>query len=155
MVSLTLLDQERIRNHIGFDVPRGIPASLESRLQDSFANIRSNYAIEQIKYWINRCDLALEASDPSSGTAYTQKQLILGDINRATTNIGNREIAYWWELYLKQTDQLAFKLNVPNLRRPENAGFLWVRWGADYVKGLPGPPDNSISDRIYLSQIMV
>jgi len=155
MVELTLLDQERVRNHIGYDVPRGIPAALETRLQDAFKLIRSNHALEQIKYWLDRCDAALVASDPSSGTAYTQKQLILGDINRATTNIGNREIAYWWELYLKQTDQLAFKLNVPNLRRPENAGFLWVRWGSDYVQAIPGPPDTCVSDRIYLSNIWI
>ncbi|HEY9702363.1 MAG TPA: hypothetical protein V6C58_07950 [Allocoleopsis sp.] len=155
MVALTFLDQERVREHIGYNVPRGIPAALESRLQDAFNSIRSDYAIEQIKKWLDRCDAILEASNPMSGEAYTQKQLILGDINRATTNIGNREINYWWELYLKQTDQLAFKLNVPNLRRPENAGFLWVRWGADYVQGLPGPPDSCTSDRIYLSRNMV
>lgn len=155
MVSLTPLDQERVREHIGYNVPRGVPAALESRLQDAFDNIRSNYAIEQLRTWLDRCDNLLAASDPMSGVAYTQKQLITGDINRATINIGNREINYWWEMYLKQTDQLAFKLNVPNLRRPESAGFLWVRWGADYIQGLPGPPDSCVSDRIYLSMNMV
>ena len=155
MVVITYLDQERVREHIGYNVPRGIPAALESRLQDAFDNIRSNYAIEQLRYWLDRCDALLKASDPVNGDAYTQKQLILGDINRATTNIGNRETIYWWELYLKQTDQLAFKLNVPNLRRPENAGFIWVRWGSDYIQGLPGPPDSCVSDRIYLSTNMV
>lgn len=152
MVQLSTTDNERVREHLGYNVPRGVPAGLEQRFQEAVSSIRSNeayFGATGIKYWLTRCDNALLASDPTSDAAFSQKQLILGDVNRATTSLTNREIDFWWELYLKQTDQLAFKLNVPNLRRPESAGYLWSRWGSDYVQGLPGPPDNAIQDRVY------
>lgn len=154
MVSLSQLDQERVREHLGYNVPRGVPAGLEMRIREAMSNIRSNYAYSGtggITYWLTRCDRALVASDPSDSNCYTQRQLILGDVNRSTTTVSSRDIDFWWELYLKQTDQLAFKLNVPNLRRPENAQMLWVRYGSDYVKGIPGPPDTCVSDRLSLS----
>lgn len=154
MVELSANDKERVREHLGYNVPRGIPAGLEMRLGEAMDLIRSNYAYYGnggIQYWLDRCDGALIASDPTDTRCYTQRQLILGDVNRSTTTLSSREIDFWWELYLKQTDQLAFKLNVPNLRRPENAQILWVRYGEDYVQGIPGPPDTCISDRIYLN----
>jgi hypothetical protein len=155
MVQLSSLDKERVREHLGYNIPRGVPAGLEMRIAEAMNAIRSNYAYSGtggITYWLNRCDNALIASDPSDSNCYTQRQLILGDVNRSTTTVSSRDIDFWWELYLKQTDQLAFKLNVPNLRRPEMAQMLWVRYGSDYVKGIAGPPDTCISDRIYLAQ---
>lgn len=152
MVALSTLDQERVREHLGYNVPRGVPAGLEQRLQEAVAEIRSNEAyhgVHGITYWLERCDRALIASDPTSAEAYAQRQLILGDVNRSTTTISSRDIDFWFELYLKQTDQLAFKLNVPNLRRPDKAAWLWVRWGSDYVAALPGAPDTCLSDRLY------
>lgn len=156
MPQLSLLDQERVREHLGYNVPRGVPAGLEMRFAEAIKNIRSNYAYAGaggITYWLDRCDRTLAASDPSDSSCYTQRQQILGDVNRSTVTISSRDIDFWWELYLKQTDQLAFKLNVPNLRRPENAQMLWTRYGSDYVQGIKGPPDTCVSDRLYLSHI--
>jgi hypothetical protein len=154
MVQLSLLDKERTREHLGYNIPRGVPAGLEMRINEAMDSIRSTHAYfgtGGISYWLTRCDGALIASDPTDSRCYTQRQLILGDVNRSTTTISSRDIDFWWELYLKQTDQLAFKLNVPNLRRPDQAAFIWVKYGSDYVQGIPGPPDTCVSDRLYLS----
>ena len=154
MVALSPLDKERVREHLGYNVPRGVPAGLEMRLAEAMNAIRSNHAYYGnggVSYWLDRCDRTLSASDPSDANCYTQRQLILGDVNRSTTTVTSRDIDFWWELYLKQTDQLAFKLNVPNLRRPDQAAFLWVKYGSDYVQGLPGPPDTCVSDRVYFA----
>lgn len=154
MVQLSQLDKERVREHLGYNVPRGVPAGLEQRINEAMGGIRSShayYGTGGISYWLDRCDRALIASDPSDSRCYSQRQRILGDVNRSTTTISSRDIDFWWDLYLKQTDQLAFKLNVPNLRRPDQAAHYWVRWGSDYVLGIKGPPDSCVSDRLLLS----
>ena len=154
MPVLSNLDQQRARSHLGYTLPAGVPAFAEVRIQEAFQNIYSNHDYHGkggIQYWLDRCDAALDASDPVGSDAFLRKQLITGDINRATIDVRSLDIDFWWELYLKQTDQLAFKLNVPNFRRPENAAYIWQNWSTSYIQGIPGPPDTCISDRLWLN----
>lgn len=156
MPVLTTLDKDRARSHLGYDIYAAVPAFAESRFQEAAANVFSDYAYRGnpggILYWLDRCDSLLLASDPASTDAFLQKQLIVGDVNRATTTVRSRDIDYWWELYLQATDQLAFKLNVPNFRRPENMAYMWTNFAESVVQGLPGPPDSCVSDRLWLSR---
>lgn len=152
---LSKLDQDRVRGHLGYDAPRSVPVGLEQRIVQAMENIRSSYAYTGaggIQYWLKRCDNALIASDPTDSRCYSQRQLILGDVNRSTTTVAAIDIDRWYEFYLKECDRLAFKLNVPNLQRPTQAAMLWVKYGSDYVQGIKGNPDTCVSDRIFLSR---
>lgn len=152
---LSKLDQDRVRGHLGYDAPRSVPVGLEQRIVQAMENIRSSYAYTGaggIQYWLKRCDNALIASDPTDSRCYSQRQLILGDVNRSTTTVAAIDIDRWYEFYLKECDRLAFKLNVPNLQRPAQAAMLWVKYGSDYVQGIKGNPDTCVSDRIFLSR---
>jgi hypothetical protein len=154
-MQLSKPDQDRVREHLGYTAPKSIPSSLEMFLVQAMENIRSSYAYKGlggITYWLKRCDKALIASDPTDSRCFSQRQLILGDTNRSTTTIAVIDIDRWYEYYLKETDRLAFKLNIANLQRPNQAQMLWTRLGSDYVQGIKGNPDTCISDRIYLSK---
>jgi hypothetical protein len=154
MSKISLVDRDRIRSHLGYDITSAIPVAAYIRLQRALDLEYSDYAITAtngIQYWLDRCDRYLVASDPTSAEQFTTRTQIIGDVNRSTTTITIADITNWWELYLNQTDELASKLSVPNFRRPGTARHLFERWGDDYIKYIPGAPDNAIGDRVWFA----
>jgi hypothetical protein len=154
MSKISPTDCDRIRSHMGYDITIAIPVAAYIRLQRALDLDYSDYAIagtNGIKYWLDRCDRYLVASDPTSAEQFTTRTQIIGDVNRSTTTIAVADINNWWELYLSQTDELAAKLTAPNFRRPETARHLFERWGDDYIKLIPGAPDNAVSDRVWFA----
>jgi hypothetical protein len=152
MSKLTLLDRSRIRSHLGYDRSAAIPAAAAIRLQYAFDADYSDWqltGINGIRYWLDRCDRYLIATDPTQGDQFTTRTLIIGDVNRSTTTTTVADLKNWWGEYLEQTDQLANKLSVPNFRRILTSRNLFVRWGDDYIKSIPGAPDNAVGDRIW------
>lgn len=154
MSKLTPTDRDRIRSHLGYDRTAAIPAAAAIRLQYAFDGEYSDFTltgVNGIRYWLDRCDRYLIATDPTAGDQFTTRTQIIGDVNRSTTTTTVADLKNWWDEYLRQTDQLANKLSVPNFRRSETARYLFMRWGDDYVKSIPGVPDNAVGDRIWFS----
>lgn len=155
MPSLTPIDKDRCRAHLGYDAVRGVPVAAAQRFEEAMDLIYSDYAYrgtDGIIYWLDRCDSYLKASNSVDGNGFTARQAIIGDVNRTTITLTQSDVKMQFDLYLDQTDQLAFKLNVPNFRRPGTARYLYERWGNNYVKAGPGFPDNCVSDRLYFAE---
>lgn len=120
MVKLSDSDRDRAAYHLGYNNLDAIGALQRQRFENAISSIYSNYAywgLNGIKYWLDRCDRYLLATDPTRNECFSLRQQIIGDVNRTTINLESRDIRPWMDLYLDNCDRLAFKLNVPNLKR--------------------------------------
>ena len=152
--------RNRVKRHLGYNRPRGVNPRTVQILETHFNSVLENGDIysrdgPSLINLVERCDKLWRMTDPTDSLAYSQFQQIIGDVNRQTrsTTIDdalrkNREV------YLKACDDLAFFLNVPNLQRPDNARYMFVNQGSDYVFAPPGAADTCVSDRLFLSRIM-
>jgi hypothetical protein len=155
MPSLSDIDKARCRDHLGYAAPESIPVGDAARLEEQMNKLPNDYQVNQIRYFIDRCDRALINSDQSDLGSYSQKQLITGDINRTTLTQTNRDSRVDYENYLLETDRLAYRLNVANYQRPEQGRYRWERFGMEYVQALPGVADTCTGDRLQLSESYV
>lgn len=157
MVAVPVDIKVRIASHLGYDRPRAVnPATLQQfdTHLNSLINNNSLWGRKgpTIDNLLNRCDKLFRMTDPTDDLVFSQFQQILGDVNRQTrTATINDAISKNREVYYKACDDLAFQLNVPNLRRPGNAAYLFANLGSTYVITPTGAADTCVSDRLFLS----
>lgn len=151
MPALAAIDKSRVRYHLRYCAPNSIPAGDAARLEEQMKSLADDYTIQRIREHLDRCDDAFEQSRTGSGT-FSQKQLVVGDINRSTVTSTNKDFIAAWRVYLAETDHLAYLLNVPNYADPAQGYGRFVRYGDVSVlaSGI-GVPDTCVGDRIYLS----
>lgn len=149
MVSLPLLDRERVYFHLGFGNRDGVDAGDVAQVEESFTTIRSDYMLNRILEQLDICDEAYEATKLTrdTGTRYTNKENYQGDINRAILRDNSKDNRIWWENYLNETQQLAQLLWVPNYRMPGMDRFRYERSAQAFIRALPGVADTSTSSR--------
>ncbi len=149
--------KDRIRIHLGYDRPRAInPATLQlfeqhlnSIFNDSSLWSKTSPSIINL---LERCDKIFRMTDPTDSLVFSQFQQIIGDVNRSTRTLTIDDVIKKnREAYYLACDDLAFQLNVPNLRRPGMAVSNFTSLGSSYVISPPGNADTCVSDRIYLS----
>lgn len=151
MPALATIDKSRVRYHLKYAAPNSIPAGDLMRLEQQMASLPDDYTVQRVLVHLDRCDRAFEASEQGVGT-YSQKQSIIGDIDRSTVTLTNKDYIQMWRTYLNETDHLAYLLNVPNFADPAMGMSRYVRYSDASVFGAQiGVPDTCVGDRIYLS----
>lgn len=151
MPALAAIDKSRVRYHLRYCAPNSIPAGDAGRLELQMQSLADDYTVQRIQGHLDRCDQAFEMSQTGGGT-FSQKQLIVGDINRSTITSSNKDFIQSWRNYLVETDHLAYLLNVPNYADPAQGYGRFVRYGDSSVLASNiGVPDTCIGDRIYLA----
>jgi hypothetical protein len=147
-MELSNQDKSRARFHLGFSTPTGIWEQDVRQVEQSFTDIKDLYVYDQIINQIDRCDRAFEKTDMTLEPAQ-EKQLYVGDLNRAKLNFDLAVAArQWGEVYLLEVDKLAIILHVPNYRRPDVAELRRERAGAVYMQPVPGPADTAIISKV-------
>lgn len=151
MPALAAIDKSRVRYHLRYAAPNSIPAGDAARLEVQMNSLGDDYTIQKLQTHLDRCDRAFEKSETGDGT-FSQRQLVVGDINRSTTTATNKDFIQSWRNYLLETDHLAYLLNVPNYADPAQGYGRFVRYGDVSVlaSGI-GVPDTCVGDRIYLA----
>jgi hypothetical protein len=151
MPALAAIDKSRVRYHLRYCAPNSIPAGDAARLELQMQSIADDYTIQRLQKHLDRCDEAFERSETGEGT-FSQRQLVVGDINRSTVTSTNKDFIQSWRNYLQETDHLAYLLNVPNYADPAQGYGRFVRYGDVSVlaSGI-GVPDTCVGDRIYLA----
>lgn len=150
MPALSDLDKSRCRFHLGYGA--GTPAGDRARLEEGMNGLQDNYEVDRVKEMLDRCDNAFKLTEQGVEGRFETKELYVGDINRSIIREANGDSRYWWENYLKETDNLAWHpLWVPNYRREANLRYRFARTGAEFIKAVPGPADSCVSDRLQLS----
>ena len=151
MPALASLDKSRVRYHLRYAAPNSIPAGDAGRLEEQMRSLPDDYTVQRVRVHLDRCDDAFDKSQPGVGT-YSQKQLVVGDINRSTTTSSNKDFIQVFRAYLAETDHLAYLLNVPNYADPAQGYGRFVRYGdVSVASSLPGVPDTCVGDRMSLS----
>ena len=151
MPALAAIDKSRVRYHLRYCAPNSIPAGDAGRLEIQMNSLADDYTVQRIREHLDRCDHTFERSQTGEGT-FSQRQLIVGDINRSTITSSNKDFIQNWRNYLVETDHLAYLLNVPNYADPAQGYGRFVRYGDSSVLASSiGVPDTCVGDRIYLS----
>lgn len=151
MPALASIDKSRVRYHLRYAAPNSIPAGDSGRLEIQMNSIPDDYTVQRVQSHLYRCDSTFAASLPGVGT-YSQKQLVVGDINRSTTTSSNKDFIQVYRAYLAETDHLAYLLNVPNYADPATGYGRFVRYGdASVASSIPGVPDTCVGDRMAFS----
>jgi hypothetical protein len=151
MPALAEIDKSRVRYHLRYCAPNSIPAGDAARLELQMRSLSDDYTVQRVLTHLARCDESFENSQTGSGT-FSQRQLVVGDINRSTVTSTSKDFIAAWRVYLAETDHLAYLLNVPNYADPAQGYGRFVRYGDVSVlaSGI-GVPDTCVGDRIYLS----
>ena len=77
------------------------------------------------------------------------KRQIVGDSNRAIYQSDPMKAAKdYWEVYLREVDQLAETLYVANYRRSDVRRYAFERSGAEFIMAVKGPADTAVGTRI-------
>lgn len=151
MPALASLDKSRVRYHLRYTA-NSIPAGDFERLETQMISIADDYTVQRVRVHLDRCDAAFERSAAGGSSGYDRRQLVTGDINRATITSTSKDFIQSWRAYLAETDHLAYLLNVPNYADPEQGYGRWVRYGdAAVLAANIGVPDTCTGDRIYLA----
>ena len=116
------------------------------------ARIPDSYWYERITEQLDRCDRAYNVSQVFKTTDQPQPsriERITGDTDRAIyTSDPLKAARDYWEVYLREVDQLAETLYVPNYRRPDVRRYAFERSGAEFIMALPGPADTAVGTRV-------
>lgn len=148
--------KQRVAQHLGYSRPRAISPALLQIFNQNCDSLQSNLDIFgntglSVTTLIRKCDLAFDATDFTSESAFSQFQQLLGDLNRRTRTLTLEDITNKLrQNYLLCCDDLAKFINVPNLQRPEVAQMHYSRLGDSYVLVTPNIPDTCVSDRLML-----
>lgn len=149
--------KDKIALHLGYDRPRAVNPVTLQQFHAHVNSIVNNNSIwgkqgPTITNLIERCDKLFRMTDPTDSLVFSQFQQILGDVNRQTRTATIDDVLKKnREVYYRACDDLAFGLNIPNLRRPDAAAYLFTNLGSSYVLAPPGAADTCVSDRIWLS----
>jgi hypothetical protein len=151
MPALAAIDKSRVRYHLRYAAPNSIPAGDAARLEVQMDSLADDYTVQMTRKHLDRCDVAFDNSQTGEGT-FSQRQLVTGDINRATVTSSNKDFIQSWRIYLAETDHLAYLLNVPNYADPAQGYGRFVRYGdVSVLASSIGVPDTCVGDRIYLA----
>jgi len=151
-VELSEFDKSRVRYHLGYFTV-SVPAGDYARLEESMNTIPDTFFYDKIVYQIGRCEIAekqtqVDADPPPS----TRIETIRGDVDRTIASSNTLEaLKVWNEVYLFETNRLAYILYVPNYKDPMQARYRYERSGAEFIQALPGPADVAVGTRIYLN----
>lgn len=153
MVSLSPEDQSRVRFHLGYATMDGIADGDAIRLETEMNRIRDNTQLNYLRFILDSLDDFF--TKLMLGETYDSRQLITGDISRATIVDTPSDFRAWQEVYFKKCDELARQLNVASYARPEQARYRFQRLGSVSVFpafGHPlGPADTTVGGKIEFS----
>jgi hypothetical protein len=150
--------KNRIKQHLGYNRPRGLSPALLQIFNQNCKQFQSNSDIygttgQSLTIIVARCDFAFRCTDVQDTAAVTQYQQILGDVIRSTRTFTLKEImTSAEEKYMMECDKLAmFMGGIPNLQRPEVFSKYYSATDS-YVQVSPEIPDTCVSDRLILSE---
>ena len=155
-MELNDFDKSRCRFHLGYNVGANLPAGDIARLEEALARIPDSYFFSRVQEHLDRCDKVYKVSQVFRVEDQPQPsrvERITGDTDRAIFQSEPLKTAKdYWEIYLRETDQLAQTLYVANYRRDEVRRYAYDRAGAEYIMGIPGPADTAVGTRILQAQ---
>jgi len=159
MVELPIDLRLRVAQHLGYSAPRQNAALAQIFDQNckQFGSINDVLGTKgnTVFTLVERCDFAFRMCNPSDTAAFSQLQVILGDVNRNTRTLSIKDLTdQAYEYYMWCCDQLAMfmGLGVYNLQRPSTKNKLAGTIGDSYMLIAPEVPDTCVSDRLYLSR---
>lgn len=151
-MELSDYDKSRARFHLGLNVGANIPAGDLARFEEASARIPDSYWYGRVVEHLDRCDKAYSVSQVfrvSDQPQPSRIERITGDTDRAIYQSDPLKAAKdYWEVYLREVDQLAETLYVPNYRRPDVRRYAFERSGAEYILAVPGPADTAVGTRV-------
>ncbi len=116
------------------------------------ARIPDSYFYNRTTEHLDRCDKAYKVSQIFKTESQPQPsriQRIVGDSNRAIYQSDPMKAAKdYWEVYLREVDQLAETLYVANYRRSDVRRYAFERSGAEFIMAVKGPADTAVGTRI-------
>ena len=116
------------------------------------ARIPDSYFYNRTTEHLDRCDKAYKVSQIFKTESQPQPsriQRIVGDSNRAIYQSDPIKAAKdYWEVYLREVDQLAETLYVANYRRSDVRRYAFERSGAEFIMAVKGPADTAVGTRI-------
>ena len=145
-------DKSRCRFHLGYNTGANLPAGDIARVEEAMARIPDSYFYNRTTEHLDRCDKAYKVSQIFKTESQPQPsriQRIVGDSNRAIYQSDPMKAAKdYWEVYLREVDQLAETLYVANYRRSDVRRYAFERSGAEFIMAVKGPADTSVGTRI-------
>lgn len=155
MSQLSNFNKSRIRYHLGYFLV-SVPAGDYARLEEAMNSVPDSVFNDKIIYQLGRCDAAerktqLASFDPGFTPPSTRIEGIIGDVDRTIRSSTVKEaLRVWDEVYLYETNRLAYILYVPNYKDPMQARYRYERSGAEFIQSIPGVADTAVGANIYL-----
>ena len=116
------------------------------------ARIPDSYFYNRTTEHLDRCDKAYKVSQIFKTDSQPQPsriQRIVGDSNRAIYQSDPIKAAKdYWEVYLREVDQLAETLYVANYRRSDVRRYAFERSGSEFIMAVKGPADTAVGTRV-------
>lgn len=145
-------DKSRCRFHLGYNTGANLPAGDIARVEEAMARIPDSYFYNRTTEHLDRCDKAYKVSQIFKTESQPQPsriQRIVGDSNRAIYQSDPIKAAKdYWEVYLREVDQLAETLYVANYRRSDVRRYAFERSGAEFIMAVKGPADTAVGTRV-------
>lgn len=149
-MKLSDFDKSRVRYHLGYYVT-SVPAGDYARLEEALNTVPDSYFYSKIVRQLERCDEAEKKTEVAT-TPSTRVENIVGDVDRTIRSSNAKEaLKVWDEIYLYETNRLAYILYVPNYKDPMQARYRYERSGAEFIQAMPGPADVSVGSNLYLN----
>tara|TARA_B100000287_G_scaffold56538_1_gene49661 strand:- start:359 stop:844 length:486 start_codon:yes stop_codon:yes gene_type:complete len=145
-------DKSRCRFHLGYNTGANLPAGDIARVEEAMARIPDSYFYNRTTEHLDRCDKAYKVSQIFKTESQPQPsriQRIVGDSNRAIYQSDPIKAAKdYWEVYLREVDQLAETLYVANYRRSDVRRYAFERSGSEFIMAVKGPADTAVGTRV-------
>lgn len=148
-MELNELDKARVRFHTGVSGKAGVDAGDLAQIEEACRTIPDDYTYGRVLEQLDICDEAWETSKltRNGDIRYTVRENYQGDINRAIVRDNAKDQRVWWENYLREVDELARLLWVPNYRQEGMDRFRFERSAGAFISIIPGVADTSVSSR--------
>ena len=145
-------DKSRCLFHLGYNTGANLPAGDIARVEEAMARIPDSYFYNRTTEHLDRCDKAYKVSQIFKTESQPQPsriQRIVGDSNRAIYQSDPIKAAKdYWEVYLREVDQLAETLYVANYRRSDVRRYAFERSGSEFIMAVKGPADTAVGTRV-------
>jgi hypothetical protein len=129
-----------------------VPAGDYARLEEAMNTIPDSFFYSKIVRQLGRCDEAEKKTEVATSPS-TRIENIAGDVDRTIRSSNAKEaLKVWDEIYLYETNRLAYILYVPNYKDPMQARYRYERSGAEFIQAIPGPADVSVGSNIFLAE---
>lgn len=150
-MNLSDFDKSRVRYHLGYYVT-SVPAGDYARLEEAMNTVPDSFFYSKIVRQLARCDEAEKKTEVATSPS-TRIENIAGDVDRTIRSSNAKEaLKVWDEVYLYETNRLAYILYVPNYKDPMQARYRYERSGAEFIQAMPGPADVSVGSNIFLCE---